>query len=447
MTPIDRLIAADRETKKRVCVIGCSMEDVWLHGELQPSQDGVMKFVERLRLSTPGGAAGAARQLAHWNCDTALISLVKPGSGEAWNQVPDGYTLECRRMPTKTRYIDLSGRIVWRHDLDNGYGLDANGMNEARELALKAIRCCHWDAVLISDYEKGFVDEGLIRSVIDHCNRRGVPVVADAKREPRLYAGSVLKCNTDYIKKFGYLDQPNGLTGVIVTFGPSEPLVRSGERSGGRPSFPVADYAPIVNHVGAGDAFAAHLTLALAHGLNLEEAVTVAHSAGRVYVQHEHGRPPWPHEICRDLDPIGGKVVACSDLPALRKSIPGRIMFTNGCFRLGPHAGHAWLLQQAREQGDALVVGLNSDGSVRRIKPGKAILSSPERARILGSMSAVDWIVVYDEDDPCTVIQQLQPDVLVKGHDCAGQQVPGHDLVPTVWFAPESPFPRHSSDL
>jgi D-beta-D-heptose 7-phosphate kinase/D-beta-D-heptose 1-phosphate adenosyltransferase len=444
MTPIDCLIQADRETKKRICIVGCSMRDLYVHGDLQPSQDGVMKFVERRQVESPGGAAGAARQLIHWHCDTALISLVKKGPGEAWNQVPAGYTLECRRMPTKVRYIDQSGRIVFRHDLDNGYGLDANGMQQARELALKAVCGCHWDAVLISDYQKGFVDEAMIRGVIDHCNRRGVPVVADAKMAPHVYRGAIIKGNADYAVRYEE-ELKDHNRAVIITRGSELPAtnieyIRSWNWGMSQQT------VVLKSHVGAGDCFSAHLTLALAHGFPLDEAICIAHSGGRIYVQHEHGRPAFPFELRKDLDPVGGKIVLCSDLPALRRSIPGRIVVANGVFRL-PHAGHAWLLDRARQQGDALVVALNSDSSAGHLRLGKLVLLFAERARILGSMTAVDWIVGFDELDPCAIIRALKPDVLAKGPEYIGHQVPGHDLVATVWFAPESPFPRHASDL
>ncbi len=440
MDSVTRLIAADRETKKRICVVGCSMEDVWLHGDMLPSQDGVMKFVERRRLRTPGGAAGAARQLFHWGCDVALVSLLPYAvySHESWSQFSCDYSLESRRMPTKTRYIDPSGRIVFRHDLDNGYGLDANGMRDAREQALKAVKGCPWDAVLISDYEKGFVDEAMIRAVIEHCRGKKIPVVADAKRPPAVYDGAFLKSNRDYRERF--FGPSTGRFGRICTDGPHNPIVN--EIIDMTPRAPVR----LRNHVGAGDAFSAHLVLALAHGLSLEDAATIAHSAGRVYVQHEHGRPPWPHEIKRDHDPVGGKVVPAMLLPALRRSIPGRIVFSPGCFRLGVHAGHCFTLEWAKAQGDVLIVGLNADSSVRRIKPGKAVLPAAERAAMLAGLSAVDWIVPFEEDTPEAVIKVLQPDLMAKGSDNAGRLVPGHDLVECK-TAPESPFPRHSSDL
>ena len=441
MAPIDRLIQSCRESEKRVLVIGDAMRDVWHHGDMLPSQDGVMKFVEKRRVETPGGAAGAARQLCRWDCETILLSLMPAEfhMEEPWQQIDARHCVWSRRMPEKHRFLDDNGRILWRHDMDHGYGADANLMRQWRATLLERMRALEPDAVLISDYDKGFMDEAMIREVALWCLSNVVPCVADAKRRPGLYRGAVLKFNNDYLKQ----NLGHGIFPYVVT------------RNGGRVFVCRQDSTDIVepgrpvecrNHVGAGDAFASVLTLALAHGLPLEDAAAVAHSAGRCYVQHLHGRPAWMHEVRRDLDPVEGKIIQPSDLASLRRSIKGKLVCTNGCFRLGPHAGHCWLLRWAKEQGDVLVVAINSDVSTRRIKPGKNVRHERDRAYMLAAMEAVDYVVVYDQDDPCTVLRLLQPDLLVKGHDNADKEVPGHDLV-QVLIAPETPFPRHTSDI
>jgi D-beta-D-heptose 7-phosphate kinase/D-beta-D-heptose 1-phosphate adenosyltransferase len=107
----------------------------------------------------------------------------------------------------------------------------------------------------------------------------------------------------------------------------------------------------------------------------------------------------------------------------------GRIVFTNGVFDL-LHPGHLRYLQQSRELGDALVVGVNSDRSVRAIKgPSRPVTPELERAEILAALSCVDVVVLFDEDTPSALIARLQPDVLVKGADWAGRDIPGQDIV------------------
>jgi D-beta-D-heptose 7-phosphate kinase/D-beta-D-heptose 1-phosphate adenosyltransferase len=193
----------------------------------------------------------------------------------------------------KTRYIEDS-RIVFRYDDDrkgtDGYPEYEEYAHKHRKRALEAIHFA--GGVLLSDYDKGFLTQELIREVVDLCKQRGIPCVADAKREPAVYAGTVLKCNSAYVSKYlNVLRRDN----VIVTYGPTNPTVNDVEGCS------IVKHVECVNHVGAGDCFAAHLALALGYGFSLVDAAMLAHAAGRVYVQHPHNRPPHPCEIEEDL--------------------------------------------------------------------------------------------------------------------------------------------------
>jgi D-beta-D-heptose 7-phosphate kinase/D-beta-D-heptose 1-phosphate adenosyltransferase len=112
-----------------------------------------------------------------------------------------------------------------------------------------------------------------------------------------------------------------------------------------------------------------------------------------------------------------------------RRALGHRVVFTNGCFDL-LHRGHTRLLQQARKLGDLLIVGLNSDASVRRIKgPSRPVLSEEERAEVLSALASVDYVVFFDDPDPGSTIAALQPDVLAKGADWAKDQIVGRETV------------------
>jgi D-beta-D-heptose 7-phosphate kinase/D-beta-D-heptose 1-phosphate adenosyltransferase len=112
-----------------------------------------------------------------------------------------------------------------------------------------------------------------------------------------------------------------------------------------------------------------------------------------------------------------------------RRTLGHRVVFTNGCFDL-LHRGHTRLLQQARELGDLLIVGLNSDASVRRVKgPFRPVLSEEERAEVLSALASVDYVVFFDDPDPGSTIAALQPDVLAKGADWAKDQIVGRETV------------------
>lgn len=112
-----------------------------------------------------------------------------------------------------------------------------------------------------------------------------------------------------------------------------------------------------------------------------------------------------------------------------RQALGHRVVFTNGCFDL-LHRGHTRLLQQARELGDLLIVGLNSDASVRRVKgPSRPVLPEEERAEVLSALASVDYVVFFDDPDPGSTIAALQPDVLAKGADWAKDQIVGRETV------------------
>lgn len=419
-----RLLASCMEKRKKVIVIGDSMHDEYIDGRLQIGQEDCMKFIELNRIIVDGGSENAANSINHW-----------PNVGVYRISGPSGFD------SVKTRFM-VNGKCVFRHDLDSDASEELQ--DDERELAIAYLADADFDAILISDYDKGFMTPNFIWTVIDIAVAKGVPVVADAKREPGIYKGAVLKCNIQYAKLFDVnpLDTPS----YVITHGNMTPTVRENGMIVWR--HPSRESKSCVNHVGAGDCFAAHLTLALSHGFSLEDAAELAHSSGRVYVQHPHNRAPWPHEISRDIDPCKGKIIDRNELIALRESIDGKIVFTNGVFRIGAHAGHAWLMQWAKQQGGTLVVGINDDESAARIRPGEMVLPFIERAKIFASMESVDWIIPFNENDPCAVLEFLGADVLVKGSEYAGTKVPGSDMIRDVRFAPEGPFPdRNASGI
>lgn len=440
MTLVRDLIEKQRQRPARILVLGDAIEDLWHHGNLEPSQDGVQKFTLNHTVSTPGGAANASRQLTHWSCRCPLLSpLRKPYGGcdtTAWGQVDDSlaFSIGVNAMPRKHRYL-VDNSIVFRCDEEReDYDLTEVEIEECRTLAALAIRSNSPDAVLICDYTKGFLSQNLIATVVRECKGK-CPCVIDAKREVNFYRSShdqevIIKGNAVYFR-----DMVHQIAwypgGTVFTNGPSSPF------GFGQTSRNDRREVPCVNHVGAGDSFSAHLVLALAHGFSLSDGASIAHSAGRVFVQSPEGRPPWPHEVMKDHDPAEGKLLVTGDLQPIRRSLRGKkIVFTNGVYRLA-HAGHVKTLQWARDQGDVLVVGVNDDESARRVrKDGQFIAPLSERLGLLSGLACVDWVIPFAEDDPVSVIKALQPDVLVKGEEYRGCALPGEILVGEVRLAP-----------
>lgn len=393
MTPIDKLIEADRQTPKRIAIAGDAMEDHYIHGTLGACQEDAMRFDGTSHVVVDGGSANAARQLENWNCKTTLLCQHR------------------HIQPIKSRFL-VNGKFVFRYDVDE---MECESvLSDRRKTEYAKLVSGKPDAVLISDYSKGFLTPDFIQQIIHYANERGIPVVADAKREPIAYTGTILKCNSDYVSRYQENLKRHGGHGVITREGRS-PIVMNYTRQNWLVTSHDGSAIRCRNHVGSGDCFAATLTLALAHGLSLEEAATIAHSAGRVYVQWEHSRPPWPHEIKADLDPLAGKILIGPDMPALRKSVSGSIVFTNGCFDL-LSVHHLYCLEQSKKHGDVLVVGVNSDESVRRLKgPKRPVQSLESRMAMLCGLSLVDWVVPYDDDTPSEIMRLLQPDVRTKG--------------------------------
>jgi D-beta-D-heptose 7-phosphate kinase/D-beta-D-heptose 1-phosphate adenosyltransferase len=446
MDLVQQLILRDQETRKRILVVGDSMEDVWVTGHVTSSQDHCLTFWEETSHRTPGGAANAARALHHWNAEVKLLSLLPLHTSRlktpAWQEVDEELCLESPSIITKRRYLD-GDHILFRADHETDVWQDQEEFEENRRLALLAMEHGRWHGVLIADYAKGFLDEVTIRALIHIAQQQGAVVVADPKRHPDAFSGAVLKCNGAYA--LAHPETTSHVPSCVVTFGDQSPLVYD-EEGQFSPDVPAPD-ARCVNHVGAGDCFGAHLALALTHGFLLREAVEIAHCAGMAYVANERSRPLWPFEVRRQHLGLLGKVIDPEGLPALAKAIRGKVVFTNGVFRL-PHAGHAWLLDWARQQGDVLVVGVNNACSAYRQKPEQFVMPLEERLQMLCAMKSVDWVVPFSQDTPREILEVLKPNILVKGPEYEGQEVPGCDLVQEVRFPFRTPYPDlHCSSL
>ena len=267
---IERLLDMVGTWRKRIVVVGDAMWDRWVEGRVEFCQDRCPKFAQESVRVTDGGAANAHQCLQHWGVNTDLFA------------VSDVH------RSVKTRFL-VGEKIVWRHDDDRI--VDSRYYEWAHRAVLEMCHCA--SAVLLSDYDKGFLTPEFIAGVAKVCAECKIPCVADCKRVPEVYAGCVLKGNAVWAVR--HFDSTKCRDGMVVTQGPSEPWF---------PEQPLPRWPSVkcVNHVGAGDCFAAHLALALAYGFPLGEAAAIAHSAGRVYVQRPYNRAPYPQEVAADLE-------------------------------------------------------------------------------------------------------------------------------------------------
>jgi D-beta-D-heptose 7-phosphate kinase/D-beta-D-heptose 1-phosphate adenosyltransferase len=304
--------------------------------------------------------------------------------------------------------------------------------------------------VICSDYKKGFLTPALLHGVIRAARRAGVPVLVDPKGlDYRCYTGaSVLTPNAHELHLATALpvDSPEALeaaalhllaraeaAAVLVTCGKDGMVLF--ER--GQPPVRIpAEAREVYDVTGAGDTVIATLALAHCGGAPLAEAARLANTAAGVVVGKLGTATVSREELQHACDATAGTgegkrlplPTLLGELERLRAH-GRRIVLTNGCFDL-LHAGHVQYLQEARGLGEVLVVGLNTDRSVRALKgPKRPLVPETERAQVLAALACVDYVVLFDEPTPARLVAAVRPDVLVKGADYTGKEVVGRDVV------------------
>jgi len=271
-------------------------------------------------------------------------------------------------------------------------------------------------------------------------------VITPNRREAERALGRPLASLDDVAQAAAELVELAELDAVVITLGAEGMYHRSRDgRSGRVPTFARA----VFDVTGAGDTAISHLTLGLAAGLPIEEAVHLANHASGIVVGRRGAAVVTRSELQAELDAEEaphGKVLSSELLdPVLAtwRAEGKRIVFTNGCFDI-VHRGHVSYLRHARSKGDVLIIGINDDASVRRLKgPSRPINPVEDRAIVLAALEMVDAVIPFSEDTPAEIVQRVTPDVLVKGEDWADKGVVGREWVEAhggvVYLAPLEP--------
>ncbi len=454
-----------------ITVVGDLMLDRYIWGDAaRISQEAPVLLLQADRREERlGGASSVATMLRALGARVALAGVV--GDDADGRRVRDilgelGIDHEpvlvdpSRPTTVKERYI---GRAQSRHPqqmLRVDYETRA-ALSTAIEHELSRIITAlmgRTDIVLISDYDKGVCTPGLLAEVIARAHAHGLRVVADPIRghdyrkyhgcsaitpnrlEAGLATGRTLTSATEALTAGEHLQQQLDLEAAIITLD-KEGMALCHE-DGRRLLFPTRP-RQVYDITGAGDMVMAVLGMALAAGADYDPAIRLANIAGGLEVEKVGVATVTREEILHDLflagfesqdgSPVG--VEKIYDRQALREALEQRrrmgqrIAFTNGCFDV-LHAGHVQYLSEARAQADVLVVGLNSDASVRSLK-GKDRPVNPvdARALVLAGLAVVDYVTVFEEATPLELIHLLRPDVLVKGADYHHDQVVGAHFV------------------
>jgi D-beta-D-heptose 7-phosphate kinase/D-beta-D-heptose 1-phosphate adenosyltransferase len=308
------------------------------------------------------------------------------------------------------------------------------------------------DAVILSDYAKGALSPKLCQAVIALARERGIPVLVDPKdRDFAKYAGATTICpNLQELGLATGVDRNNlaellaSAQRLVSQLGIDFMTVTMSEK-GIRVLYPDSVFhsptraREVFDVTGAGDTVIATLAASLAGGLDAETAVTLANIAAGIVVAKTGTAPISRNELVAEFTASTqmkgpDKILDLQHLLvrlAEWRANGDRIVFTNGCFDI-LHVGHITLLEQCREFGDKIVIGVNSDASVKRLKgPTRPVVGENERARILAALGSTDAVVIFDEATPLELIRCVRPDVLVKGGDYTTSTIVGADDVVT----------------
>ena len=392
----------------------------------------------------PGGAANVAVNLASLGVTTRLVGVVgKDDAGETLQSILksrgihcDFHSVEDRPTITKTR-VQSRGQQLIRLDQENAAAMPGDAVVDVLKKSIKDA-----GAVVLSDYGKGALAD--VAAMIAVCREAGVPVLVDPKGEEfEKYRGASLitpnqsefeavvgVCDTEeeLVSRARKMLDDLGMDALLITRSEKGMLLLEADME---PVFLRAQAREVFDVTGAGDTVIATLAGAIASGQDLTSAAALANIAAGLVVRKIGVATVTPGEISISLHQRGQGGRGLVGLKELKSMIAEsrdrseRIIMTNGCFDV-LHAGHVSYLEEAKGLGDRLIVAVNDDASVRRLKgESRPVNKLEDRLLVLAGLAAVDWVVPFSDDTPASLIAELLPDVLVKGGDYNPDDIAG----------------------
>ena len=471
MSTEDLIEIIDALGKPKLAVVGDLILDHYVFGAVSRISPEAPIPVLHVRSEEDrlGGAANVAANILSLGGKSTLVgALGRDEPGARFRKLAGaskGLSLSAAQSnsrPTvlKTRMVSQNQQML-RVDREEPGALQPMELKDVTGRALKSLEGV--GAVVLSDYGKGVITPDSAQTLIAAATTAGVPVIVDPKgRDYSRYRGATavtpnraeaeaatgIDCSTlAGVEEAGRkLCRELKLKVAVITLSAEGVAVIPAR--GKIAHFP-AQARSVYDVTGAGDTFIAAFAMCVAGGAEFNTAARIANYAAALKVARFGAVAITREELRRSVISAhegfdhAGKVMTHNELvealEPLRKT-GQRVVFTNGCFDL-LHQGHVTYLNFCRGQGDVVVVGLNSDASVRRLKgPTRPVNESDARARVMAALNDVDYVTVFEEDTPEALIRKVRPDVLVKGEDWSGQQIAGGAFVEStggrVVFAP-----------
>jgi D-beta-D-heptose 7-phosphate kinase/D-beta-D-heptose 1-phosphate adenosyltransferase len=440
----------------RVLCLGDVMLDRFVYGTIDRiSPEAPVPVLKTNRdFDTLGGAGNVVRNLSSLGCQVTFIGIVgNDDAGEKAEKLmmnlPNVTTCLAHqgRTPLKSRFISSSQQLL---RVDEEVFMHPNPATLTKIMADIQEHLPLAQVVILSDYGKGALPAELCQYVISQARSANIPVLVDPKgqdysryqgatiltpnaKELSVVARHELVTDEDFTKAALGIKEAYDFEAVLVTRGAKGMTLFSGLEEA--PLQVPAQVREVFDVSGAGDTVISTLSAALAAGFPLEDSAKLANIAAGIVVGKVGTAVVTGDELqtaCLNAHFIPSKILALDEAKDLiqkwhRNNLT--IGFTNGCFDL-LHLGHLHILEQSKKLCGRLIVGLNSDASVRRLKgENRPIQGENVRAQVLAALECVDGVVLFDEDTPLKLIEALQPDVLCKGADYTVDQVVGADIV------------------
>ena len=440
---------------KKILVIGDVMLDTYYTGDVKriSPEAPVPVFRKRVERSVLGGAGNVAANLVAAGQNVSMMAMVgNDDVGEKLKGISEKQGINTdlifhfnRHTTEKIRFLASNNQQVLRLDVEDTdpiSTLDSDRLLDELEKKISS-----FDLVLLCDYLKGLLTYDFTQAVIQKAKKHNIPVIVDVKdSKSEKYEGATLlkpnlkelrdltglKAETDdeIVAASDELRRTRHVKYVLTTCGSRGMVLVSDSE----PYFINAFGQEVFDVTGAGDTTMAYIGACMVNGMTMRESVDIANLAAGIQVSKVGTSCVYWSEIRGRLgvqtEIANLNIINERDIGSFRKDHKNqKIVFTNGCFDI-LHIGHIRYLQKAANLGDILIVGLNSDASVKRLKGSKRpINSEDERAEVLASLNSVDYVVIFEEDTPLELIKVLQPDVLVKGGDYNNEYVVGTNEV------------------